>query len=131
MMPRFHTFGSFVVGAACVAAIATVCGSDAAQISASDTLTITLVGQSMIRSDIREPAPAAVPVIQGLLKGDIVFTNFEAAIALPGEKVSEGRGFLSPPAALDALKAIGVNLLSLSGNHVSGKCERPGRGRTQ
>jgi hypothetical protein len=31
--------------------------------------------------------------------------------------VSEGRGFLAPPAALDALKALGFNLLSLSNNH--------------
>ena len=36
----------------------------------STEIEITLVGQSMIRSDIRATAPAAVPVIQGLLKGD-------------------------------------------------------------
>jgi poly-gamma-glutamate synthesis protein (capsule biosynthesis protein) len=71
----------------------------------------------MIRSDIRETAPAAVSVIQGLLKGDVVFTNFEAAVAEKGETVHEGRGFLSPPEALDALKKFGFNLLSLSGNH--------------
>jgi hypothetical protein len=35
----------------------------------------------MIRSDIRATAPAEVPVIQGLLKGDVVFTNFRAAVA--------------------------------------------------
>jgi poly-gamma-glutamate synthesis protein (capsule biosynthesis protein) len=80
-------------------------------------LTITLTGQSMIRSDIRATAPAAVPMIRELLKGDVVFTNFEAAIAETGETVHEGRGFLSPPEALDALAAFGFNLLSLSGNH--------------
>ena len=56
----------------------------------------------MIRSDIRETAPAEVPVIQGLLKGDVIFTNFEAAVAEKGETVHEGRGFLTPPEALDA-----------------------------
>ena len=71
----------------------------------------------MIRSDIRATAPAAVPVIQGLLKGDVVFTNFEAAVAEKGETVHEGRGFLTPPEALDALTTFGFNLLSLSGNH--------------
>ena len=71
----------------------------------------------MIRSDIRATAPAAVPVIQGMLKGDVVFTNFEAAVAEKGEAVHEGRGFLSPPEALDALATFGFNLLSLSGNH--------------
>jgi poly-gamma-glutamate synthesis protein (capsule biosynthesis protein) len=80
-------------------------------------LSITLAGQSMIRSDIRATAPAAVPVIQGLLKGDVVFTNFEAAVAEEGETVHEGRGFLTSPEALDALTTFGFNLLSLSGNH--------------
>jgi len=83
----------------------------------STPITITLAGQSMIRSDIRETRPAAVPVIQGLLKGDVLFTNLEAAIAEKGETVHEGRGFLTPPEALDALKTFGFNLLSLSGNH--------------
>jgi poly-gamma-glutamate synthesis protein (capsule biosynthesis protein) len=71
----------------------------------------------MIRSDIRETSPAAVPVIQGLLKGDVIFTNLESAIAEKGETVHEGRGFLTPPEALDALQTFGFNLLSLSGNH--------------
>jgi poly-gamma-glutamate capsule biosynthesis protein CapA/YwtB (metallophosphatase superfamily) len=80
-------------------------------------ITITLAGQSMIRSDIRASAPAAVPVIQGLLKGDVIFTNLEAAVAQKGQTIQEGRGFLTPPEALDALKTFGFNLLSLSGNH--------------
>ncbi len=80
-------------------------------------ITITLTGQSMIRSDIRTTAPAAVPVIQGLLKGDVVFTNLEGTVAERGETVHEGRGFLTPPEALDALTTFGFNLLSLSDNH--------------
>jgi poly-gamma-glutamate synthesis protein (capsule biosynthesis protein) len=80
-------------------------------------LTVTLTGQAMLRSDLRQTAPAAVPVIQGLLKGDVVFTNFEAAVAEKGESVAEGRGFLTPPEALDALKTFGFNLLAFSDNH--------------
>src|SRR5882762_6427118 len=80
-------------------------------------ITITLAGQSMIRSDIRVTAPASVPIIQRLLKGDVMFTNLEAAIAEKGETIQEGRGFLTPPEALDALTILGFNLLSLSGNH--------------
>jgi poly-gamma-glutamate capsule biosynthesis protein CapA/YwtB (metallophosphatase superfamily) len=83
----------------------------------STAITITLVGQSMIRSDVRATAPAAVPVIHGLLKGDVVFTNLESAVAEKGETVYEGRGFLTPPEALDALTTFGFNLLALSGNH--------------
>ncbi|MEQ1907629.1 MAG: CapA family protein [Vicinamibacterales bacterium] len=36
---------------------------------------------------------------------------------MPGETIREGRGFLTPPESLDALTAMGFNLLALSGNH--------------
>src|ERR1700751_610770 len=108
----------FLAVAACLAALLAVVYMIAAAQTPNPTgITITLAGQSMIRSDIRQTAPAAVPVIQGLLKGDVVFPNFEAAVAEKGETVHEGRGFLAPPEALDALRAFGFNLLSLSGNH--------------
>jgi poly-gamma-glutamate capsule biosynthesis protein CapA/YwtB (metallophosphatase superfamily) len=110
--------GRSLTRAACLAVVfAIVCATGAAMWPQSNPITITLVGQSMIRSDIRETTPAAVPVIQGLLKGDVVFTNLEAAVAEKGETVHEGRGFLTPPEALDALTNFGFNLLALSGNH--------------
>ena len=93
-------------------------GAIAVAVSAQSTaITIVLTGQSMIRSDLRTTKPAAVPVIKGLLDGDVIFTNLEAAVAEPGETIQEGRGFLTPPEALDALTAMGFNLLALSGNH--------------
>jgi poly-gamma-glutamate capsule biosynthesis protein CapA/YwtB (metallophosphatase superfamily) len=108
----------FWTRAACLAILfAILCTVGSAQRPQESPITITLAGQSMIRSDIRATAPAAVPVIQGLLKGDVVFTNFEAAVAEKGETVHEGRGFLAPPEALDALTTFGFNLLSLSDNH--------------
>src|ERR1700735_1905525 len=88
-----------------------------AMVSAQAPITITLARQSLTRCDTRATAPAALPVIQGLLKGDQVFTNFEATVAEKGETVHEGRGFLTPPEALDALTTFGFNLLALSGNH--------------
>jgi len=96
---------------------AILCAMASAQRPQEPPITIILAGQSMIRSDIRATAPAAVPVIQGLLKGDVVFTNFEGAVAEKGETVHEGRGFLAPPEALDALTTFGFNFLSLSDNH--------------
>jgi poly-gamma-glutamate capsule biosynthesis protein CapA/YwtB (metallophosphatase superfamily) len=78
-------------------------------------ITITLTGQSMIRSDIRTTAPGTVPIIRELLKGDVRFTNLEAAVAARGQTTREGRAFLTPPEALDALTASGFNLLALSG----------------
>jgi len=84
----------------------------------ANAFSITLTGQSMIRSDIRAHAPAAVPVIKSLLKGDVVFTNFETTIVdeKKGQSHMDGR-FLSPPEALDALQSFGFNLVSLSNNH--------------
>jgi poly-gamma-glutamate synthesis protein (capsule biosynthesis protein) len=83
------------------------------------TISLTLTGQSMIRSDLRVTAPQEVPVIQSLLTGDVKFTNFESVVALEGQTVpgGGGRGFLTPPAAFDSLGAFGFNLLSLSNNH--------------
>jgi poly-gamma-glutamate capsule biosynthesis protein CapA/YwtB (metallophosphatase superfamily) len=112
------TADRFFARAACLALLLVVVFTVVlAQRPQSAQMTITLAGQSMIRSDIRATAPAAVAVIQGLLEGDVVFTNLEAAVAEKGETINEGRGFLTPPEALDALTTFGFNLLSLSGNH--------------
>ncbi len=107
---------------ACGIAYVTSEAQNAAARPQSDGITITLAGQSMIRSDIRETSPAEVPVIQGLLQGspksDVVFTNLEGTVAEKGQSVEGGgRGFLAPPEALDALQAFGVNLLALADNH--------------
>src|SRR5262249_5369767 len=92
----------------------------------------------MIRSDLRATAPAAVARIKQLLAGDVIFTNLEAAVAEPGETIHEGRGFLAPPEALDALTTLGFNLLALSGNHafdlrasgIANTLRKPDRRRT-
>jgi len=44
------------------------------------TFSITLTGQSMIRSDARVHTPDIVARTAPLLKGDVIFTNFEATI---------------------------------------------------
>lgn len=116
-MAKFWKSGVLALATRIAVVFATACTMGAALHAQSTGLTITLAGQSMIRSDIRETAPAAVPAIKGLLKGDVIFTNFEAAVAEKGQTVSEGRGFLTPPEALDAMTTFGFNLLSLSGNH--------------
>jgi len=114
MQTRISNAQGLLAGTAGVALLLAIAVSVRAQ---SPSMTITLAGQSMIRSDIRSTAPAAVPVMRGLLQGDVIFTNLEAAVAEKGETTAEGRGFLTPPEALDALTALGFNLLSLAGNH--------------
>ena len=102
----------------CLAAsIAALCILTAGVSAQQGAITIVLTGQSMLRSDLRTTKPSAMPVIKALLTGDVIFTNLEGAIAQPGETIREGRGFLTPPESLDALTAMGFNLIALSGNH--------------
>ena len=104
-----------LMAAACLLAAFTTWGTVRAQ---SPDFSITLTGQSMIRSDIRVHAPDEVPIIKSLLKGDVKFTNFEATIfdETKGQSLRDGR-FLSPPAALDCLQAFGFNLVAFATNH--------------
>ena len=111
-MKRFHV--------PCLRAGLSVVVGAAALVTASAqprALSIVLTGQSMLRSDLRATKASAVSTIKDLLRGDVIFTNLEAAVAEPGETIREGRGFLTPPEALDALTTMGFNLLALSGNH--------------
>jgi poly-gamma-glutamate capsule biosynthesis protein CapA/YwtB (metallophosphatase superfamily) len=108
MRPLVALAMDLVIGCATVATLAAQTGD----------FSITLTGQSMIRSDVRAHAPAAVPTIKSLLKGDVIFTNFETTIVdeKKGQSHMDGR-FVSPPEALDALQSFGFNLVSLSNNH--------------
>src|SRR2546430_2697756 len=101
--------------AACLGVAFSISGTASAK---SPTLSTTWTGQSMTRSDIRAHVPSAVPTITSLLKGDVVFTNFESTIldVKKGQSPKDGR-FLSPPEALESLKTVGFNLVSLSNNH--------------
>ena len=120
MATRLLRRGRLPLAAACLAAVFAIGIGVWPQ---SPGLTITLAGQSMIRSDIRATAPSAVPVIASLLKGDVKFTNFEGAVAEPGQPndtVPQQRpngGWLAPLGTLDSLQAVGFNLVSLSNNH--------------
>lgn len=103
--------------------LALVFATGAAVWPQSSGLTITLAGQSMIRSDIRVTAPSTVSAISSLLKGDVKFTNFEGTVAEPGQpndatpQQRPDGGWLAPPGTLGALQAVGFNLVSLSNNH--------------
>jgi poly-gamma-glutamate capsule biosynthesis protein CapA/YwtB (metallophosphatase superfamily) len=96
--------------------IGLVLAAGAAPRSQSPVLSITLTGQSTIRTDVRVHTPAIVSTVAPLLTGDVVFTNFEAAVVEKDQSTRDGQ-FLSPPESIDALKALGFNLLSLSNNH--------------
>ena len=93
-----------------------VVAAGAALRSQAPPISLTLTGQSTIRTDVRVHTPSIASTVAPLLKGDVVFTNFEAAVVEKDQSPRDGQ-FLSPPEAIDALKALGFNLLSLSNNH--------------
>ena len=112
-MATIFKFGRIVLPATCLALVFAI---GVAVWPQSQTFNFTVAGQSMIRSDFRVHTPNEVATISPLLKGDVIFTNFEATVVEKGQSLQDGR-FLSPPEALDALKALGFNLLALSDNH--------------
>ena len=76
-MARIVGCGWPLRAAACLGCVLIMAGRAWPQ---SSSVTITLTGQSSIRSDIRVHTPAAVSTLSPLLKGDVVFTNFETTI---------------------------------------------------
>jgi poly-gamma-glutamate capsule biosynthesis protein CapA/YwtB (metallophosphatase superfamily) len=112
-MATIFKFGRIVLPATCLALVFAI---GVAVWPQTQTFNFTVAGQSMIRSDFRVHTPNEVAAISPLLKGDVIFTNFEATVVEKGQSLQDGR-FLSPPEALDALKALGFNLLALSDNH--------------
>lgn len=94
--------------------------SGAAKASPDRELTIALVGQALIKKDLRVTAPASVAQAREYLGGaDVVFTNLEAAVA-PREAGLTPRSasvVYTTPEVLDCLREMRFNLLSLANNH--------------
>jgi poly-gamma-glutamate capsule biosynthesis protein CapA/YwtB (metallophosphatase superfamily) len=115
---RFFKYCRYIL---VVTSFAFILTHDASSWAQSAPIKIVLTGQSMIRSDIRLYTPGEIQTMAPLLKGDVVFTNFEATIAekaQPNESAPRVGNSLAPPAAMDALKDMGFNMFSLSNNHV-------------
>lgn len=81
---------------------------------------VMLVGQALVKKDLRVVVPESVTQARGYLGGaDVVFTNLETTIAPVGfaGKPRSASSVFGPPDVLDCLKAMGFNLLSLANNH--------------
>src|SRR5258708_32880612 len=94
----------FLARASCLAVLfAIVCTMGSAQRPQSAPITITLAGQSMIRSDIRATAPAVGPRVQGLRKGGWAVHNLETPLARKEKGGPVGGGLSPPPLDLPSL----------------------------
>jgi len=111
-MPRFsRLFAALVLSASSLFAAAETDRGD---------LRVVLVGQALVKKDLRVIVPASVTQAHGYLAGaDVVFTNLETSIAPVGftGKPRSDSSVYAPPDVLDCLKAMGFNLLSLANNH--------------
>ncbi|MBS7700195.1 CapA family protein [Chelatococcus sp. YT9] len=86
----------------------------------TNTFTIAVTGQSLIKRDIRGvDKPGFQGVREVLGRADLRFTNFESTIlGAQGGWPLKGRFFgCSQPVVLDALQDLGFQALSLSNNH--------------
>jgi poly-gamma-glutamate synthesis protein (capsule biosynthesis protein) len=99
-----------------------VATSTIASEAAPDAPQISLLGQALIRHDLRKESPVSFERMKDLLSGSpTVFTNFEAAVqtSLDVRAASSGLVHNAEPDTLDCLRALGVNLLALSSNHAA------------
>lgn len=86
----------------------------------TNTFTIAVTGQSLIKHDIRGVETSGFVGVRKLLgQADFAFTNFESTIlGSHGGWPLKGSVFgCSYPVVLDALQALGIHGLSLSNNH--------------
>jgi len=83
-------------------------------------ISVVLVGQALIKKDLRTLTPAAVEQARDYIgQADVAFTNLEVALAPGDSGQATGPGELipPPPSVLDCLRDMGFNLLSLANNH--------------
>jgi poly-gamma-glutamate synthesis protein (capsule biosynthesis protein) len=74
--------------------------------------------EGAIRSRLtRDPATAMGPVADVLRRADLAMVNLETAITTRGTAQSKSFTFRAPPTAFEALKAAGVDVVTMANNH--------------
>ncbi len=90
------------------------------QVSADEVMRVTVVGQALVKTDLRTFAPLAVAQAREYLpEQGAVFTNLEVAVAPPDAAVVKRSAAVThvEPDVLDNLREMGFNMLALSNNH--------------
>lgn len=74
--------------------------------------------EGVIRSRLdRDPATAIGPVADVLRRADLAMVNLETAITTRGTAQSKSFTFRAPPSAFQALKAAGIDVVTMANNH--------------
>ena len=66
---------------------------------------------------LRQPATAFGPMAAELAAADLAVVNLETAVTERGEKQPKRFHFRAPAAAYEAVKAAGVDVVSIANNH--------------
>ncbi|MEV5752619.1 CapA family protein [Actinoallomurus sp. NPDC052308] len=70
-----------------------------------------------LRARLADPATALGPTIPELTRADLAMVNLETAITTRGTKAPKQFTFRAPPSAFDALRAAGVDVVTMANNH--------------
>jgi poly-gamma-glutamate capsule biosynthesis protein CapA/YwtB (metallophosphatase superfamily) len=93
---------------------------EGSQAAAAAPLRVAVVGQALVKQDLRVAAPVAVAQAREYLAGaDVAFTNLEVAVApatVPVTKLNPNVTHVTPD-TLEGLREMGFNLLALANNH--------------
>jgi poly-gamma-glutamate synthesis protein (capsule biosynthesis protein) len=89
---------------------------------AGEPITIAFAGDSYFEGALRSrldsaPDTAVGPFADQLRAADLTVINLETAIAVGGTRADKQFAFRTPPRALDALRAAGVDVASMANNH--------------
>ncbi|MBN8816242.1 MAG: CapA family protein [Sphingomonas sp.] len=106
---------------AMLGAIAAAAATPAALARGRTYQRVVLLGQSLIQRDVCLAGWPGMAAIAGQLRrADVVFTDLETAIDVPGAGAPTRTGEVlhaAPPVVIDCLKALGVTMVTTANNH--------------
>jgi len=91
-------------------------------LGSGETVRIAFVGDMNFEGSLRtqldaDPSTAVGPFADVLRSADLAVGNLEAAIAVGGTRADKQFTFRAPPSAITALRASGLDLVSMANNH--------------
>lgn len=91
-------------------------------LGSGEAITLAFAGDMNFEGVLRarldaDPATAVGPFSDVLRRADLAIGNLETAIAVGGVRADKQFAFRAPPRAIDALRAAGLDVVSMANNH--------------
>lgn len=92
------------------------------ELGSGESITIAFVGDMNFEGSNRarldaDPSTALGPFAEVIRNADLAVGNLETAIAVGGTRAAKQFVFRAPPAAVDALRSAGLDVVSMANNH--------------